>query len=200
MEYTTWAEIKTDTKNTVRWRILVEALCSAAEWWGSINQILTILTSRPKFQINAHFTHSIHKKISWASRMTLLTCTKMLACLQLLYVRLSSRYCPAILHHLKIVLLLGLFPWRLKFSDARRLLNAANTARGRGSVISFKHSGSVSTLAYRRSACESSPSNQYAATPTTPDHQWASSSSEPVTQERLDGKLYLLITPQTVSN
>jgi len=31
MEYTTWAEIKTDTKNTVRWRILVEALCSATE-------------------------------------------------------------------------------------------------------------------------------------------------------------------------
>jgi hypothetical protein len=28
----TWAEIKTDAKNRVRWRILVEALCSAAEW------------------------------------------------------------------------------------------------------------------------------------------------------------------------
>jgi hypothetical protein len=27
----TWAEIKTDTKKRVRWRILVEALCSAAE-------------------------------------------------------------------------------------------------------------------------------------------------------------------------
>ena len=27
----TWAEIKTDAKNRVRWRILVEALCSAAE-------------------------------------------------------------------------------------------------------------------------------------------------------------------------
>jgi U1 snRNP-specific protein C len=123
--------------------------------------------------------------------MTVLTCTKMLACLQLLYVRLSSRYCPAILHHLKIVLLLGLFPAcrRFKFSDARRLLNAANTARGRGSVNSFKHSGSVSTLAYRRSACESSPNNQYAATPMTLDHQWASSSSEPVTQKQHNGKL-----------
>jgi len=127
------------------------------------------------------YTFHAKKKISWISCMTLLTWTNMLACLQLLYVRLSSRYCPAILHHFKIVLLLGLFPWRLKFSDARRLLNAANTARGRGSVISFKHSGSVSTLVYRRSACESSPNSQYAATPTTPDHQWASSSSEPVT-------------------
>jgi hypothetical protein len=27
----TWVEIKTDAKNSVRWRILVEALCSAAE-------------------------------------------------------------------------------------------------------------------------------------------------------------------------
>jgi hypothetical protein len=27
----TWAEIVTDAKNRVRWRILVEALCSAAE-------------------------------------------------------------------------------------------------------------------------------------------------------------------------
>ena len=27
----TWAEIKNDAKNRVRWRILVEALCSAAE-------------------------------------------------------------------------------------------------------------------------------------------------------------------------
>lgn len=125
------------------------------------------------------------------TEMTLLTCTKTLACLQLLYVRLSSRYCPAILHHLKMVLLLGLFPgWRQpKLSEARRLLNAVNTACGRGSVMSFKHSGSVSTRGYRRSACESSPNNQYAATPTTPDHQWASSSSEPVTQTQQDDKL-----------
>ena len=28
-----WAEIKTDTKNQVRWGIPVEALCSVAEWW-----------------------------------------------------------------------------------------------------------------------------------------------------------------------
>ena len=27
----TWVEIKTDAKNRVRWRILVEALCTAAE-------------------------------------------------------------------------------------------------------------------------------------------------------------------------
>ena len=27
----TWAEIKCDAKNRVRWRILVDALCSAAE-------------------------------------------------------------------------------------------------------------------------------------------------------------------------
>jgi len=27
----TWEEIKTDAKNRVRWNILVEALCSAAE-------------------------------------------------------------------------------------------------------------------------------------------------------------------------
>ena len=27
----TWMEIKTDAKNRVRWRILVEAICSAAE-------------------------------------------------------------------------------------------------------------------------------------------------------------------------
>jgi len=27
----TWAEIKSDAKNRVRWRILAEALCSAAE-------------------------------------------------------------------------------------------------------------------------------------------------------------------------
>jgi hypothetical protein len=27
----TWAEIKTDVKNRVRWRILVEAPCSVAE-------------------------------------------------------------------------------------------------------------------------------------------------------------------------
>jgi hypothetical protein len=26
-----WAEIKTDAKNKVRWRILVEALCSAVD-------------------------------------------------------------------------------------------------------------------------------------------------------------------------
>jgi len=25
---------KSDAKNRVRWRILVDALCSAAEWWG----------------------------------------------------------------------------------------------------------------------------------------------------------------------
>jgi hypothetical protein len=31
MEIKTWTEIKTDAKNRVRWRILVEALCSAAE-------------------------------------------------------------------------------------------------------------------------------------------------------------------------
>ena len=30
------AEIKTDAKNRVRWRILVEALCSAAECWDAI--------------------------------------------------------------------------------------------------------------------------------------------------------------------
>ena len=29
----TWAGIIINVKNTVRWRILVEALCSAAEWW-----------------------------------------------------------------------------------------------------------------------------------------------------------------------
>jgi hypothetical protein len=29
----TWAEIECDTKNRVQWRILVDALCSAAEWW-----------------------------------------------------------------------------------------------------------------------------------------------------------------------
>jgi len=35
----TWAEIKTDVKNSVRWKILVEALCSAAEWRDlSVNQ------------------------------------------------------------------------------------------------------------------------------------------------------------------
>jgi hypothetical protein len=27
----TWAEIKADAKNSVKWKILVEALCSAAE-------------------------------------------------------------------------------------------------------------------------------------------------------------------------
>jgi hypothetical protein len=27
----TWAEIKTDAKNRVRWKVLVAALCSAAE-------------------------------------------------------------------------------------------------------------------------------------------------------------------------
>jgi len=32
----TWMEIKTDAKNRVRWRILVEVLCSAAEWWDVI--------------------------------------------------------------------------------------------------------------------------------------------------------------------
>ena len=29
----TWAEIKCDAKNRVRWRILVDALCSAAQRW-----------------------------------------------------------------------------------------------------------------------------------------------------------------------
>jgi hypothetical protein len=29
----TWTEIKTDAKDRVRWRMLVEDLCSAAEWW-----------------------------------------------------------------------------------------------------------------------------------------------------------------------
>jgi hypothetical protein len=28
-----WAEIKCNAKNRVRWRILVDTLCSAAEWW-----------------------------------------------------------------------------------------------------------------------------------------------------------------------
>jgi hypothetical protein len=32
----TWAEIKPDAKNRVRWVILVEALCSAAERWDVI--------------------------------------------------------------------------------------------------------------------------------------------------------------------
>ena len=36
----TWAEIQTDAKNRVRWRIHVEAPCSAAEWWDSINESL----------------------------------------------------------------------------------------------------------------------------------------------------------------
>jgi hypothetical protein len=31
----TWAEIKTDAKNRVRWRILVDALCSAVERWDA---------------------------------------------------------------------------------------------------------------------------------------------------------------------
>jgi hypothetical protein len=31
----TWAEIKTDAKNRVRWRIHVEALCSPAEGWDA---------------------------------------------------------------------------------------------------------------------------------------------------------------------
>jgi hypothetical protein len=29
-------EIKTDAENRVRWRILVEALCSTTEWWDAI--------------------------------------------------------------------------------------------------------------------------------------------------------------------
>jgi len=33
---TTWAEIKADAKKRVRWKILVEALCSAAEWRDAI--------------------------------------------------------------------------------------------------------------------------------------------------------------------
>ena len=33
----TAVEIKTDTKNTVRWRIHVEVLCFAAEWWDAIH-------------------------------------------------------------------------------------------------------------------------------------------------------------------
>jgi hypothetical protein len=32
----TWADIKADAKNRVRWKILVEALCSAAEWQDAI--------------------------------------------------------------------------------------------------------------------------------------------------------------------
>jgi hypothetical protein len=32
----TWAEIKTDAKNRVRWRILVEVLCSAGEMTGCV--------------------------------------------------------------------------------------------------------------------------------------------------------------------
>jgi hypothetical protein len=31
-----WAEIETDAENSVRWRILVEALCSAAERWDAV--------------------------------------------------------------------------------------------------------------------------------------------------------------------
>ena len=40
----TWAEIKCDAKNRVRWRILVDALCSAAEWWDYwlIDWLLTL--------------------------------------------------------------------------------------------------------------------------------------------------------------
>ena len=38
----TWTEMKTDAKNRVRWRILVEALCSAAclYLWGTVNLVL----------------------------------------------------------------------------------------------------------------------------------------------------------------
>jgi len=32
----TWMEVKTDAKNIVRWRILVEAQCFAGEWLGDI--------------------------------------------------------------------------------------------------------------------------------------------------------------------
>jgi len=33
-----------DAKNTVRWKILVEALCSAAEWWDAIIIIFHIMS------------------------------------------------------------------------------------------------------------------------------------------------------------
>ena len=39
----TWAEIKADAKNRVRWKFLVEALCSAAEWRDAIIIIIIII-------------------------------------------------------------------------------------------------------------------------------------------------------------
>jgi len=51
----TWMEIKTDAKNRVRWRILVEALCSAAELRNFIytrtDGIFYIITSGYMFRI-----------------------------------------------------------------------------------------------------------------------------------------------------
>jgi hypothetical protein len=34
---------KTDAKNRVRWRILVEALCSAAEWWDVVVVVVVVV-------------------------------------------------------------------------------------------------------------------------------------------------------------
>ena len=42
----TWAEIRTDAKNRVRWGIFVEALCSAAEWWDLSSQRGKALTRK----------------------------------------------------------------------------------------------------------------------------------------------------------
>ena len=38
----TWAEIKADAKSRVRWKVLVEVLCSAAERWDAIINIIII--------------------------------------------------------------------------------------------------------------------------------------------------------------
>jgi len=51
-------EIKTDAKNNVRWRILVGALCFAAEWWDIlyINLLFSSSTQRKQTHVVFHST------------------------------------------------------------------------------------------------------------------------------------------------
>jgi len=56
----TWAEIKTDAKNRVRWRILVEALCFVAERWDlSISQLFFIVDTSCSCVICNKFLNSM---------------------------------------------------------------------------------------------------------------------------------------------
>jgi hypothetical protein len=59
----TWTEIKADAKSRVRWKILVEALCSAAEWRDANIIIIIIIIIAQKIS-NMHLVTKDYKNCS----------------------------------------------------------------------------------------------------------------------------------------